>query len=161
GETLAELSSRILRDEPDPLRRFRPDVPAELEETVARCLRKDREERFPDVAALVRALAGFASAGAVENTVRIRALGSLEAPAPGRSEAAEPPAVGRISALPAAPAAAGTVSPETPPRAAASDVAAPSRRGARRPHARVPRVTAAGPTPLEQLPLDDLINERK
>jgi serine/threonine-protein kinase len=39
-----------------PLRRINPDVPAEFEEIVLRCLEKDPEHRFQDVSALRSAL---------------------------------------------------------------------------------------------------------
>jgi eukaryotic-like serine/threonine-protein kinase len=41
-----------------PLAEVRPGIPADLEGVVLRCLEKDRERRFPDVAALDQALVG-------------------------------------------------------------------------------------------------------
>ncbi|WP_436495440.1 protein kinase domain-containing protein [Actinokineospora sp. HUAS TT18] len=41
----------------EPRRLTRPDVPGELAEVIARCLRKDRAERYPDAGALRDALA--------------------------------------------------------------------------------------------------------
>ncbi len=64
--TLAEISTRILRDEPVPLRRYRPDVPVEIERLIARCLEKQREARLPDSRALVESLAAFAPEAAAE-----------------------------------------------------------------------------------------------
>jgi serine/threonine-protein kinase len=58
--TLAETSTRILRDAPPPLREHRPDAPAEIEHLLARCLEKQREARLPDARTLVEALAPFA-----------------------------------------------------------------------------------------------------
>ena len=40
------------------LAEVRPEIPAELAGVVLRCLEKDRERRFQDVAALDQALAG-------------------------------------------------------------------------------------------------------
>ena len=40
-----------------PLTKLRPDVPADLQEVVLRCLEKDRERRFPDAHSLEEALA--------------------------------------------------------------------------------------------------------
>ena len=47
-----------------PPSRLRPGVPGDLERVVLRCLAKDPADRFPDAAALERALAGCADAGA-------------------------------------------------------------------------------------------------
>ncbi len=46
GTTTAELVSAVLRDPPPPLRELRPDLPADLERVVARCLAKDPEARY-------------------------------------------------------------------------------------------------------------------
>jgi serine/threonine-protein kinase len=42
---------------------YRPDIPADLEQVILRCLAKDPKDRFPDAASLREALAGCASAG--------------------------------------------------------------------------------------------------
>ncbi len=47
------LLTAILRDPPEPLRRFRPDVDEHLEALVSRCLEKDRDARYPTAAALL------------------------------------------------------------------------------------------------------------
>src|SRR5262249_53850399 len=52
-----------LYEEPEPLSRHRPDVPADLEAVVLRCLTKDPGERFPDAASLDVALAACRAAG--------------------------------------------------------------------------------------------------
>ena len=44
-----EVVSEILKTEPAPLRQFIPDVPAELQRTVTKTLRKDREQRYQHV----------------------------------------------------------------------------------------------------------------
>jgi serine/threonine protein kinase/Tfp pilus assembly protein PilF len=46
GETRADLTSAILRDEAPPLSSLRPDLPRDLERIVARCLEKKPSERF-------------------------------------------------------------------------------------------------------------------
>jgi hypothetical protein len=56
GESNADVSAKIIRDLPTPLRRLRPDAPADLEAIVLRCLEKDPARRFPDVASLADAL---------------------------------------------------------------------------------------------------------
>jgi TolB-like protein/thioredoxin-like negative regulator of GroEL len=46
GATLADVSSAILRDAPQPLQILRADLPNDLHRIVGRCLEKDRERRF-------------------------------------------------------------------------------------------------------------------
>ncbi|HEY3500660.1 MAG TPA: serine/threonine-protein kinase, partial [Polyangiaceae bacterium] len=60
GETLPEVCMRIATEPPPPLASFRRDVPAALEAVISRCLEKDRERRYPNVAELAFALGPFA-----------------------------------------------------------------------------------------------------
>jgi len=60
GESNADVSAKIIRDAPTPLRVLRPDVPPLLESTVLRCLEKQPEMRFPGVPSLADALAAVA-----------------------------------------------------------------------------------------------------
>jgi eukaryotic-like serine/threonine-protein kinase len=57
GESSADVSAKIIRDAPTPLRELRPDVPSLLENAVLRCLEKSPDARFQDVPALADALA--------------------------------------------------------------------------------------------------------
>ena len=59
--TLVQLGVAILEQEPVPLRRERPGAPLELEAIIARCLSKDPDARFSNVAEVAQALAPFAS----------------------------------------------------------------------------------------------------
>jgi hypothetical protein len=59
--TLLEVASKVLQEEPKPLRDLRPEVPDGLVDVVTRCLRKRREDRFASVDELVLALQGFVS----------------------------------------------------------------------------------------------------
>jgi serine/threonine-protein kinase len=72
--TMTELCARILQEPHAPIRATRPDVPAELEAVVARCLEKDRTRRFPSVADLAEAIAPFGGHGAVMSAERARRL---------------------------------------------------------------------------------------
>ena len=62
GATLADVSSSILRDTPAPLARLRPDLPAELDRIVGRCLQKDARARFQSSAELSKELQRFRTA---------------------------------------------------------------------------------------------------
>ncbi len=51
------------RDEPVPLSHHHPEVPADLEQVVLRCLEKDRDHRYQDAESLLHALQGCEAAG--------------------------------------------------------------------------------------------------
>ncbi len=56
---LPQVCALVLNAEPDPPTLHRPEIPAELEAIVMRCLRKEREYRFATVAELSAALEPF------------------------------------------------------------------------------------------------------
>jgi hypothetical protein len=58
--SLMQLSAAILEHEPVPLREFLPDAPIELENVILRCLAKDVNERYGNIAELAIALYPFA-----------------------------------------------------------------------------------------------------
>jgi serine/threonine-protein kinase len=60
AESLPELFYRVATEPPPSLRGIRPEVPEELEAVVARCLEKDRANRYPNVGDLAVALLPFA-----------------------------------------------------------------------------------------------------
>ncbi|HEY3204738.1 MAG TPA: protein kinase [Thermoanaerobaculia bacterium] len=57
-KTAAETMSAIIREEPEPLGKLRPDVPPPLRWIIERCLAKDPEERYASTRDLARELAG-------------------------------------------------------------------------------------------------------
>ena len=57
GETLPQVCALVMNKPPPPPRTLRPDLPAELEVVILRCLDKDRDARFASVAELCWALA--------------------------------------------------------------------------------------------------------
>jgi len=59
GPTLLQLGAAILEREPVPLRQVVADAPPELEALIAKCLQKDADLRFQDVAELAAALYPF------------------------------------------------------------------------------------------------------
>jgi eukaryotic-like serine/threonine-protein kinase len=61
ADTVPGLLAMIVADSPPPLSATRPDAPPEVEAAILRCLQKDRERRFSNVAELARALERFAS----------------------------------------------------------------------------------------------------
>ncbi|MBI5545389.1 MAG: serine/threonine protein kinase [Deltaproteobacteria bacterium] len=63
GPSATSVMAQIAADQPLPLRALRPDAPAPLEQAVARCLAKRREDRYPDIAELARALAELTPTG--------------------------------------------------------------------------------------------------
>jgi serine/threonine-protein kinase len=74
ADSLPRICKAVLTQQPVPPSAKRPDCPAGLEQAVARCLAKDRDQRFPDAAALAAAIAPFGPPGAVD---RARRVGSL------------------------------------------------------------------------------------
>jgi serine/threonine-protein kinase len=74
GDSIADLAIRVATEPPGSLRSLRPDAPAELEAVIERCLRKDRNQRYADVAELTMALAPFGSSGARAAAKRVVAI---------------------------------------------------------------------------------------
>jgi serine/threonine-protein kinase len=89
GLSALETLFAHLHQPPAPLTDHRPDVPADLEMVVLRCLAKDPAQRFPDARSLDEALARCACAGRwtdAEAAAWWQSRGP--APAPGTSAAA-------------------------------------------------------------------------
>jgi serine/threonine protein kinase len=80
GDTLPDLSVKIIVTEPPLLRSKRPDAPAGLEAIISRCLEKEVTKRVTDVAELASLLAPYGSQAAAGSLERI-----LKASAPGSS----------------------------------------------------------------------------
>src|SRR4051812_3292751 len=71
AETMPQLCGMILQDPPRPLHELRPDLPHALQHVVLRCLEKNREHRFSNVAELAQALAPFGLPAAQRSAERI------------------------------------------------------------------------------------------
>jgi eukaryotic-like serine/threonine-protein kinase len=74
AETLPSVVLKIMSVTPDSLTSLRPDVPAELEAAIFRCLEKDREQRYANVAELAAAIARFGSPSARASLDRISGI---------------------------------------------------------------------------------------
>jgi serine/threonine-protein kinase len=139
GQHVAEIFAAVVRSPPRSLRALRPEVPAELERVVTRCLEKDPGDRYASVADLVRDLSPFHADGRhsyegvaarllpVAQTMAGPAPWTLASPAPAvaapptATVAAPPTATVAAPPIPAPPA----VVVREPPRAPASSRARP------------------------------------
>jgi serine/threonine-protein kinase len=74
AQNVADLFVAILERTPPSLRAARPEIPPGLEEVVVRCLSRDIDARFGNVATLAEALAPFGPPGADAAVERIRRL---------------------------------------------------------------------------------------
>lgn len=64
GTVITEVIARVLTEEPPRPTALRPDIPADLEAVVLRCLQKKPDDRYQSVNELVAALSPFLIAGA-------------------------------------------------------------------------------------------------
>jgi serine/threonine-protein kinase len=71
ADTMPQLCAMILQEPPRSMRDFRGDVPEPLHAVVLRCLAKDRNQRYQNVAELANALAPFASRLSARSAERI------------------------------------------------------------------------------------------
>jgi eukaryotic-like serine/threonine-protein kinase len=74
GETLADVCIKAATLPPPPMQQSRPDVPAELEAVIQKCLHKDRNLRYRNVAELAIALAPFGPKRARASVERINGI---------------------------------------------------------------------------------------
>jgi serine/threonine-protein kinase len=73
GEEINETFAQILEKDPQPIRQLVTGVPEGLERIVMKCLAKNREQRFADVAELARALVAFGSGTWMQSADRVHA----------------------------------------------------------------------------------------
>jgi len=71
GNSIPEISAKILLEDPRPVAELRPNVPKELSELTMRALQKQPDRRFPNVSELAIALLPFAPGRARNNVERI------------------------------------------------------------------------------------------
>jgi serine/threonine-protein kinase len=105
GTTMGETIGKVLTHDAPPIQRKRPDVPAGLAAVLDRCLARDRERRYRNVAELALALAPFGSGaarGSVERATALLVGGQLAAaptPAAPSASATDEPSIGTVGAV--------------------------------------------------------------
>jgi serine/threonine-protein kinase len=74
GASVPEIQDAVLRREPPPVGLLRPELPGELSAAVMRCLLKEPNERFANVAEFADAIAPFTSERAAASAARARRI---------------------------------------------------------------------------------------
>ncbi len=74
GESIPVICAKVLSQEPEPLQSAAAQLPDALADIIHRCLNKDRQARFADVAELASALAPYGSSLAQTYVPRIRGI---------------------------------------------------------------------------------------
>jgi eukaryotic-like serine/threonine-protein kinase len=83
GETITELVVSVTQGRIPSVRDLRPEVPVGLAEVIARCLERERDDRYPDVGKLAQALVAFGPPRSDMTLERIsRILGATGRPPP-------------------------------------------------------------------------------
>jgi serine/threonine-protein kinase len=98
GQAFPEVLLKVMTEPPSPLRALRPEVPAELEKVVLRCLAKSPSERYSSVSALAVALTPFASSRTLSLQGRLHSTMSGPPPALDNTVAVVSVAVGPVAA---------------------------------------------------------------
>jgi serine/threonine-protein kinase len=137
AENVADLFVAILESEPVPIQSLRKDAPPALDGVVRRCLTREPDDRFPDVAAFAEALVPFGPPGSDGAAQRIRHTMQSAAGASARgarSTQSRGRRARRVAALVAtasllAVAAAGLASELIPAPSGASEHSQPSATG--------------------------------
>ena len=114
GDTIGEVLSKILLHRPEPIQDRRPDATPELAAVIDRCLQRDPDDRFTNVAELAHALERFGSEHARLHAERIDSILGVErsdqsgaADGAGRDEADEVGATRHVTPRPGALSAEG------------------------------------------------------
>ncbi len=74
SETMVALQAAVLVMPPAPLTNYLPDAPPQFEAIILQCIDKERERRWPDVAAFAAALVPFAPARAVPYATKVASV---------------------------------------------------------------------------------------
>jgi len=103
GESNADVSAKIIRDAPTPIRQIRPEVPKEIEDVILRCLEKDPAARFGDVAELANALAGVTQRESIKASAARVSRGAAGVAPTLMSRSSDPPAADAPPSAPVGP----------------------------------------------------------
>jgi len=125
GQTPYELCAQVLSCKVPSLQELRPDLPAAFCVAVERCLARDRNERFQDVAQLAAALAPFADPSAAREVSRIERRLERAAQEPLPLQSSKPREVAPLRPSGPAPVLSAPVAPL---RILTDDLPHPSRR---------------------------------
>jgi len=115
GRSFGALFMQIVSEEPRPIAQIRPDVPAAMVAIVETCMKKERDQRYPDLPALVAALSRFASPRGAALAARIAAESAARGGVP-PPPASDPMPPSSASAAPKKPALGGTMLMANAPR---------------------------------------------
>jgi tRNA A-37 threonylcarbamoyl transferase component Bud32 len=103
AETLTQLTAMVLTEPPRSLSELRADVPFGLVQVISRCLEKDPNKRFPNVAGLATALEKYAPEASKGLAERVRRIADVSRPSMARGVTGD-----RASRLPGGTGAGGT-----------------------------------------------------
>jgi serine/threonine-protein kinase len=115
GDSASAVMAMIVADPPPPIRAVRPDVPAEVEAVILRCLEKDRTRRYANLGELAVAIAPFASPRGRASAEHVARIFQVATDATATASPALFPAMG--APLPTG-ASWGNTAPSSPPRRA-------------------------------------------
>jgi serine/threonine protein kinase len=79
ASSFADICALVLVSPPRTPRSFDPAIPQALEDAILRCLQREAADRFPNILALARALAPFASENGCDLIDRVEVIGNSRA----------------------------------------------------------------------------------
>lgn len=121
GETITEVCSGVLADDPPGLGQYLPGMPQEFEQLVRRCLQKRPEHRFGNARELAAALAPIAGASPGTSGLNLQLAGMMPG-AQGRPQMQSYP---NFQGAPQAPGAPGTMAMQGPPAGLQQNIVIP------------------------------------
>jgi serine/threonine-protein kinase len=80
GESLPDIAIKVAMTQPAPVRSLRPEVPAGLEAVIAKCLEKQKANRYANVSELAKGLLEFAPRHAKQLVERICGIQQIQGP---------------------------------------------------------------------------------
>ncbi len=80
GEPIGEVYGMIVHTEPVPPRKYSPELPAEIEVVIMKCLKRDPKDRYANVGELADALRPFATTGSLSRIEAVHQVLAFERP---------------------------------------------------------------------------------